>query len=99
MKKKPTLQDLFNKMDELQSQLFTSYNLLQKDLDTMIQSIDPYAKQRQWIGKKCKFWDNNHEKPSFDILAAIHDNHECPFITKHGYIYHNCEIIKETKGE
>ena len=35
---------------------------------------DPYAEQRKWIGKLCKFWDNDGEGYIYEILIDIEDD-------------------------
>ena len=60
---------------------------------------DPYAEQRKWIGKLCKFWDDS-DKPEncvYDILCNIFDitHHEdCPFQCGNGEWYEYCEPVK-----
>lgn len=35
---------------------------------------DPYAEQRKWIGKLCKFWDDEDEGYVYEILIDIEDD-------------------------
>ena len=44
------------------------------DGDDAIQEVihaDPYAEQRKWIGKVCKFWDDDPNDYVFDKLKEI----------------------------
>lgn len=36
--------------------------------------VDPYEKERKWIGKLCKFWDDESEGYIYDILIDIEDD-------------------------
>lgn len=59
---------------------------------------DPYAEQRKWRGKLCKFWDDR-DKPEncvYDILCNIFDLHheDCPFQCGNGEWYEYCEPVK-----
>lgn len=60
---------------------------------------DPYAEQRKWVGKLCRFWDDA-DKPEncvCDILCNIFDitHHEdCPFQCGNGEWYEHCEPVK-----
>lgn len=61
--------------------------------------VDPYAEQRRWIGKLCKFWDDSDrpENCVYDILCNIFDitHHEdCPFQCGNGEWYEYCEPVK-----
>jgi len=72
------------------------------------QPTDPYAEQRKWRGKLCKFWDDS-DKPEncvYDVLCNIFDLHheDCPFQCGNGEWYEYCEPVKPTdsiiyKGE
>lgn len=60
--------------------------------------VDPYAEQRKWIGKLCKFWDDS-DKPEncvYDVLCNIFDLHheDCPFQCGNGEWYEYCEPVK-----
>jgi hypothetical protein len=59
---------------------------------------DPYAEQRKWRGKLCKFWDDS-DKPEncvYDVLYNIFDLHheDCPFQCGNGEWYEYCEPVK-----
>lgn len=74
------------------------------DGDDAIQEVihaDPFAEQRKWIGKLCKFWDFVYDSYYFDTLKGITD--EGLFIGHNGSWEH-CEPVKPTdsiiyKGE
>jgi hypothetical protein len=58
--------------------------------------VDPYAEQRKWIGKLCRFWDLDDGSSYYGPLTKIHDdgnpyNYEC----NHKVCYANCEPVKD----
>jgi hypothetical protein len=59
---------------------------------------DPYAEQRKWRGKLCKFWDDSDEPENcvYDVLCNIFDLHheDCPFQCGNGEWYEYCEPVK-----
>ena len=57
---------------------------------------DPYAEQRKWIGKLCKFWDKNHEEERiYDILHHIDPNCVFKYCRRElGGGYQYCEPVK-----
>ena len=55
---------------------------------------DKYAKQRKWIGKLCKFWDNDNDKETFytiGILNSINKEQPDPFDCLGGHDWKYCE--------
>lgn len=57
---------------------------------------DPYAEQRKWIGKLCRFWDEEYV-PSFGIigiLTDVNDKESHPFQVNHRDRWGNCEPVK-----
>lgn len=56
---------------------------------------DPYAGQRRWIGKLCKFWDKNHEEDRiYDILHHIDPNCVYKYCRRElGGGYQHCEPV------
>lgn len=61
---------------------------------------DPYAEQRKWIGKLCKFWDHLDAPKCIDILAKIDDEHldypfgaSCTKDTENVLFFKHCEPI------
>lgn len=90
------INELIDAVNELQKNKFT----VEIDKTNPVsQQIDPYAEQRKWIGKLCKFWDDS-DKPEncvYDILCNIFDitHHEdCPFQCGNGEWYEYCEPVK-----
>lgn len=60
---------------------------------------DPYAEQRKWIGKLCRFWDEKEEEKVFGILTTIDSDcglsDMCPYwndTTKNWF--EHCEPVK-----
>ena len=61
---------------------------------------DPYAEQRKWIGKLCRFWDGKEEEKVFGILTTIDSDcglsDMCPYwndTTKNWF--EHCEPVKD----
>ena len=61
---------------------------------------DPYAEQRKWVGKLCKFWDHLDAPKCIDILAKIDDEHldypfgaSCTKDTENVLFFKHCEPI------
>ena len=61
--------------------------------------VDPYAEQRRWIGKLCRFWFADAEHPTFGILDFVDaGTHPEPFHidcseSEQGW-YPHCEPVK-----
>ena len=57
---------------------------------------DPYAEQRKWIGKLCRFWCSNKKYADLGILQAITPaNTPNKYLKKDSCIwYSNCEPVK-----
>ena len=84
-----------------------SVNIHEKQIDELQMKVepekceiaaDPYAEQRKWRGKLCKFWDDS-DKPEnyvYDVLGNIFDLHheDCPFQCGNGEWYEYCEPVK-----
>ena len=64
-----------------------------------VEPTDPYAEQRKWIGKLCKFWFADAEHPTFGILDFVDAGpHPEPFHINCGESeqgwYPHCEPVK-----
>lgn len=67
----------------------TCYELIHKN-ETL---ADPYAEQRKWIGKLCRFWDDDDPNDyNFDELKEITPDGN--YVEENGFIYENCEPVK-----
>ena len=56
---------------------------------------DPYAEQRKWIGKLCRFWDFDSETPKhFGILTSFDETATVRYKTDNGFWYYACEPVK-----
>lgn len=53
---------------------------------------DPYAEQRKWIGKLCRFWDSDKDIARIGILSDIQRG--MYFIKQTSMAYGNCEPVK-----
>lgn len=55
---------------------------------------DPYAEQRKWIGKLCKFRDNYEDKWHFGVLEEIYERSDFPFGDFDNFEWAICEPVK-----
>lgn len=59
------------------------------------ESADPYAEQRKWIGKLCRFWDDNCRiTKHFGILTRIDETAILRYEAGNGFWYCDCEPVK-----
>lgn len=54
---------------------------------------DPYAEQRKWVGKLCRFWDDGCVSNYISILKQIDDD-ETSFADDKGVYWQHCEPVK-----
>ena len=84
-----------NELVDAVNNLQTSNAHIQKDLCEMRHpeaKVDPYAEQRKWIGKLCKFWDDDPNNYIFDKLKEI--TFAGCYIKESGFMYEHCEPVK-----
>lgn len=56
---------------------------------------DQYAEQRKWIGKLCRFWDDNCRiTKHFGILTRIDETAIVRYEAGNGFWYCDCEPVK-----
>ena len=64
-----------------------------------MENVDPYAEQRKWIGKLCRFWDVATDKGTYGVLTDIKDDrYVCPngIFMCNRIRYQHCEPVKPT---
>ncbi len=98
--------DMFEDFREKINELVDAVNVLQcknvhieSDLQDLIypkeikcEAPDPYAEQRKWIGKLCRFYKNG-ERVSIDILRAVAEKGAFyPFRSTNEW-YEHCEPV------
>ena len=69
--------------------------LKDKKVDVVVEPADPYAKQRKWIGKLCKFWDIDSYNLYYGPLTKIHDTSPYCYECNHKMCYAFCEPVKD----
>lgn len=91
------LVDVVNRILAVQEQYETIYN---EDIVSMLtpqneEPADPYAEQKKWIGKVCKFWDDDKNNSSCGILTSIDTEtfKEPQFVCNDEYDYEYCEPV------
>lgn len=69
---------------------------VQTDAESRSENVqDPFAEQRGWIGKLCKFWnDDDSPDVQYGELVNIWDTDDCPFQCGDGEWYEYCEPVK-----
>lgn len=60
-------------------------------LNSIKKQIDPYAEQKKWIGKLCRFWDFVYDNYYFDTLKGITDK---GLFIGHNGAWEHCEPVK-----
>lgn len=59
------------------------------------QPADPYAEQRKWDGKLCRFWNVNKDSATYGILEKVVLNWAYKFKAKGDpYLWDHCEPVK-----
>lgn len=82
-----------------------SVNVHEKQIDKLQMKLEPekceipadkFAEQRKWIGKLCRFWNNDDEPDTcFGILTGLFDEADRPFERNIGQqLYTYCEPVK-----
>ena len=56
---------------------------------------DPFAEQRRWLGKLCKFWDIDNDYLYYGPLTKIHDAGPYCYECNHRICYLHCELVSE----
>lgn len=54
---------------------------------------NPYAEQRKWVGKLCRFWDDGCDSNYISLLKQIDDD-DTPFVDDNGVCWEHCEPVK-----
>lgn len=96
------LVDAVNKLDALLDLTNTAIQAINKTepehIADVSKTIDPYAEQRKWIGKVCRFWndDESLEDSMYGELVNIYDvpHEDNPFQCGYGEWYAYCEPVK-----
>lgn len=83
------------------NELVDAVNELQKNATISkmekVEPADPYAEQRKWIGKLCRFWDTNIGENVWGILGGINfsENEKYPYLCNQLHeVYQNCKPVK-----
>lgn len=78
LKKQNTWGECLEKLNELVdavNELQTKVNKLAPNINFAQPEVkDKFAEQRKWIGKLCKFWDDEDEGYVYEILIDIEDD-------------------------
>jgi len=86
---RPNIYDCMDKINEL----IDAVNALQSRIDSCAQP-DPYSEPRKWIGKLCRFWDDDKSKSVYGVLCGIYKTKHYSFQrNKHEGVYEYCEPI------
>lgn len=78
------------------NELVDAVNKLQKNATiSKMENVDPYAEQRKWIGKLCRFWDIDNYNLYYGPLTKIHDTGPYYYECNNRICYANCEPVSE----
>lgn len=98
------LVDAINELQESQNTYWTDIAEIKKELQTRAENVQPdaesrsenvqdkFAEQEKWVGKLCKFWDDDPNDYVFDKLKEI--TFAGCYIKESGFIYEHCEPVK-----
>lgn len=57
--------------------------------------VDHYAEQKKWIGRLCRFWDDNFKTiKCLGVLTRIDETAIVPYEADNGFWYCACEPVK-----
>ena len=90
------LVDAVNKLQEHEEKhldLLTQLNEMRLQNIKKTESADPYAEQRKWIGRLCRFWTNSRDFAGFGVLGDITDKGNFVNIDT-DMMYAHCEPVK-----
>ena len=101
------LVEKINELADAVSALIKENNIHEKQIDELQMKIepekcetpaDPYAEQRRWIGKLCKFWDDDAFITSndwaFGILTSIDKGMQSQYCCNENCNFKHCEPVK-----
>ena len=86
------LVDAVNSIVSVQEKLIDSRFVVETKYE---EPADPYAEQKKWIGKVCRFWDDDKNNSSCGILTSIDTEtfKEPQFVCNDEYDYEHCEPV------
>lgn len=90
------INELVDAVNELQATISKMKNVAE-NRNFAENAQDPYAEQRKWIGKLCRFWDTNIGENVWGILGGIDfsENEKYPYwCDQLQEQYQNCEPVK-----
>lgn len=87
---RPNVYDCMDKINEL----VDAVNALQSRIDSGAQP-DPYPELRKWLGKLCRFWDDDKSDSVYGVLCRICKTNHYYFFqrNKNEGVYKYCEPI------
>lgn len=87
-----------NELIDVVNTLVEENNVHEKQIDElqMKEPADPFAEQRKWIGKLCRFWDDYGEEDKvIDVLSHIDTSGRYVYVMcDHQVHYQHCEPVK-----
>lgn len=91
---------MFNRIDMLNNAICDMRNATENtpiSKKEKVEPADPYAEQRKWIGKLCKFWDNDDtQQLSYGVLTKIdtESGFGVQYCCNDEYDYDDCQPVK-----
>ena len=83
-----------NELVDVVNALVKENNLHEMQIDELQMKAEPYAEQRKWIGKLCKFRDYPACEWRYGILYKIYEDNDYPFWDTDCNEYRECEPVK-----
>ena len=94
---------LMGKINELVDAVNSIVSVQEKLIDSRFvvetkheEPADPYAEQRKWIGKLCKFWDSDDTQLWYGVLTKIdtETGFGVQYCCNDEYDYDDCQPVK-----
>lgn len=89
------LQDKINELIDAVNVLQAQVAILEEHTHPTAKTepADPHAKQQEWVGKLCRFWDNDGDETCFSILEHIDKNSPYMYCASGDWWYKHCKPV------
>ena len=88
------INELVGAVNGLQESMDLVQSILVAEPEKRETSVDPYAEQRKWMGKLCRFWDDDNAIKRFWILDNMDKDSIYPYHASGNCWYKHCEPVK-----
>lgn len=90
------INEIVDAVNEIMTWRFeTDAEPIENTIISKMENVDPYAEQCEWIGKLCRFWDDNLKiTKHIGILTRIDERAIVPYEADDGFWYCACKPVK-----